>query len=79
NLNEIFSGTKQFTNPSILKENAVPEVEAASTAATSTGAASDSSTKVSLPSRALSHSSGPISCLHVVYRRSGLACLFSLM
>ncbi|GAY65892.1 hypothetical protein CUMW_244520 [Citrus unshiu] len=57
NLNEIFSGTKQFTHPSILKENAAPEAEAVSTVATSTGAASASSTTVSLPSQPLSRSS----------------------
>ncbi|KAK9222133.1 hypothetical protein WN944_010565 [Citrus x changshan-huyou] len=39
-----------------MKENAVPEFEAASAAAANTGSASASSTKVSLPSRPLSHS-----------------------
>ena len=74
NLNEIQqivykSFDKQFTNPSIMKENAVPEVEAASATATSIGAANASSTTVSLPSRPLSHYSGPISHSHVVSRR----------
>ncbi|KAK9177540.1 hypothetical protein WN944_029563 [Citrus x changshan-huyou] len=42
-------------------ENAAPEAEAVSTVATSTGAASASSTTVSLPPQPLSRSSGPIS------------------